>query len=110
MKIDMMDKMKDELRSELVAEREADKEHYRKKEAEMNSKIERIQHHIDELEMKVEKQEAAMKQELNSLQTSLTTAVSQVRDLPYLMVCAYGETWTTADTTITYDSLLSDYN
>merc|ERR1711890_7619 len=31
-------------------------------------------------------------------------------DLPYVMSCAYQDKWTTASSTITYDSLLSDYN
>merc|ERR1712080_59001 len=39
-----------------------------------------------------------------------TTAVAQVRDLPYAMACAYQYSWTTGSATITYSSLLSDYN
>merc|ERR1719334_511531 len=46
----------------------------------------------------------------NELQSSVSREVSkQLRDLPYVMVCANKAHWETPDRTITYDSLLSNY-
>merc|ERR1712080_545872 len=59
-------------------------------------------------EMKVEME--AMKQEMTAVEKSPNTAVSQVRDVPYVMSCAYQDYWDRDETTITYSSLLSDYN
>merc|ERR1712080_332398 len=59
-------------------------------------------------EMKVEME--AMKKEMTAVEKSPNTAVSQVRDVPYVMSCAYQDYWDRDETTITYSSLLSDYN
>jgi uncharacterized protein YaaW (UPF0174 family) len=53
--------------------------------------------------------QTAVQSQLTAVQAGLPSAVSRaVRDLPYLMVCAYKNHWTTAGATITYDSILSE--
>merc|ERR1712080_416688 len=107
----MMLEMKTMLRAELKKEMETEEEARKGKcEAAEAAKKTEIEHEVYELKNKIEKQESTMKQELTSIEKSLTTAVSQVKDLPYVMSCAYQDKWTTASSTITYDSLLSDYN
>merc|ERR1712080_245629 len=96
----MMLEMKTVLRAELKKEMETEEE-ARKGKCEAAEAAKKTE---------IEKQEGTMKQELTSIEKSLTTAVSQVKDLPYVMSCAYQDGWSRASSTITYDSLLSDYN
>merc|ERR1719187_1784462 len=46
--------------------------------------------------------------EFASLETSVAE-VRKTRGLPYVMTCAYQDSWGTSSATITYDSLISDY-
>jgi len=102
--------LKAEIKKEMEAEINVEKRKYDTKEAAMKIEIENLQNKVSVLIMKAEKQEEVMKHELGSVQTSLTTAVSQLRDLPYVMVCSYQDYWDTDSSTITYDSILSEYN
>jgi len=110
----MMDELKTVLRAELKKEMETEEEVKKGKreaaEAAMKTQIENLQHELFEVKNKLENQEATMKQEITAVEKSLTTAVSQVRDVPYVMACAYRDHWDTDDATINYSSLISDYN
>merc|ERR1711890_81849 len=110
----MMDELKTELRAELKKEMETEEEVKKGKreaaEAAMKTEIENLQHQLFEVKNTIENQEAKMKKEMTAVEKSITTAVAQVRDLPYVMACAYQYSWTTGSATITYSSLLSDYN
>ena len=50
--------------------------------------------------------DCATKSELQDLKAIL----GGLRDLPYLTMCAYKVTWTTASATITYDKIVADFN
>ena len=63
-------------------------------------------------EMKEVKKQLDM---LESRNVELTTQLKEVdqkslRDLPYVLTCAYQHDWTTPDATITYNSLGADFN
>ena len=62
-----------------------------------------------EMEAIYDQREANLREELAN---SIPHAVEQaMRDLPYVMLCVFQETWdTSAGTTITYDTFLSNYN
>merc|ERR1712112_90816 len=60
-------------------------------------------------EMKAEM--ITLEEKFATVQAKIPTTVSKaVRDLPYVLVCAYQDEWTQAEETITYGSLLADYN
>merc|ERR1712080_428426 len=110
MMLEMKTMLRAERKKEMETEEEARKGKCEAAEAAKKTEIEHLRHEVYELKNQIEKQESTMKQELTSIEKSLTTAVSQVKDLPYVMSCAYQDKWTTASSTIAYDSLLSDYN
>merc|ERR1712080_64304 len=108
----MMDELKTELRAELKKEMEAEEEAKKEKceAGEAATNIENIQHEVSELRKKIQKLEATTKQQMTAVQKSVTSAVSQVRDLPMVMACAYQDSWIKDSAIITYDKLISDYN
>ena len=66
------------------------------------------------IEEKMEKLEEKVKT-LESEKAELTTKMMEVeqkslKDIPYVMSCAFVDSWTTPDATITYDRLTADYN
>merc|ERR1719187_123683 len=90
-----------EVKALMEAEQDSIKEHLEEKEAEILMKIEELRNENLALRVRMEKHEAEMTKELTSVST---------RDLPYMMLCAYQDSWTTASATVTYDSLVSSYN
>merc|ERR1719430_2242202 len=52
-----------------------------------------------------------LKDKIETLEASLPTAVSTaVKDVPYVMVCSYQSDWGTPNSTIPYDSIVSENN
>ena len=85
--------------------------------AEMTEIRDQIEAHTEKIETRVEKIEeqlmCEMTEKLEEQETQLAavqTRLLNVRDLPYLMICAYRYHWTEAGATVTYDSLTADYN
>jgi hypothetical protein len=57
--------------------------------------------------------EKTQKAELEEMKEELAAAKSEqnkVRDMPYLFTCAYTSYWSTANSTITFDYLITDFN
>jgi len=109
----MMDELKTVLRAELKKEMEAEEEVKKEKreaeEAATKTQIENLQLEVFEVKNKIANQEATMKQQMTSVEKSLTTAVSQVRYRPFVMACAYQDGWIKDSATIPYDKLISNY-
>merc|ERR1711890_102150 len=109
----MMDELKTVLRAELKKEMEAEEEAKKEKreaaEAATKTQIENLQLEVFEVKNKIANQEATMKQQMTSVEKSLTTAVSQVRYRPFVMACAYQDGWIKDSATIPYDKLISFY-
>ena len=78
-------------------------EKIRKKEEEMEAKLVAV-------EAKLEETEAVLRKELASKEEMGSVVTQGLRDLPYLTLCAFQDTWTSASSTITYDSFLTDFN
>merc|ERR1719228_16395 len=66
---------------------------------------------VDDLTQMVIELRAELELKLDQQESKLPSMVSQaVRDLPYMMICAYKGEWTTASSTITYDKIITDFN
>ena len=97
-----MTEMRDQMEIKMTEMKEIEEKmevRYEKIEEKTKAQFEKL---MCEMTEKLEEQET----QLAAVQTRLPT----VRDLPYLMVCAYRYYCDRASTTITYDSILSDYN
>ena len=76
-------------------------------EAEMRKEIETK---LEALDTKLEEREALLRKELAS-KGEMGRAVTQgLRDLPYLTLSGYQDSWEEADSTITYDKFLTTFN
>ena len=81
---------------------------------EMRKKVEEGEVMTEEMKEKANE----MKKQLNRLESrnvELTTKLKEVdqrslKDLPFILTCAYQDKWTTPGATITYSSLSADYN
>ena len=86
----------------------------RKKEEEMEAKLVAVKENAAELrkemEAKLEEKEAVLRKELASKEEMGRALTKGLRDLPYLTFCAYQDSWTSDDSTITYDSFLTNFN
>ena len=86
---------------------------------EMREKLEKkMEETVEVTREEMEETDNTMKKQLNMLETlnaELTTKLNELdqkslRDLPYMLACAYRDKWTTPSATITYDRLSADYN
>ena len=64
---------------------------------------------VERMERRAERTEEALETIRDSEQLGATTGEKAVRDLPYIMMCAYQSSWTTAGI-IAYDELTLDYS
>ena len=103
-------------------------EKMRKKEEEMGAKLIAVEakeavlkKELKEVKGELEKKEAVLRKEMETKEAVLRKelaskeevgmAVTQgLRDLPYLTLCVYQDHWASPDSTITYDSFLTDFN
>jgi len=75
-------------------------------------KIEELNHSNNALRQIVENQESWMKNVLHSMnanESSSAIASPRRKEDPHVMTCAYKGYWTSANSTVTYDRLLSDH-
>ena len=85
---------------------------------EKDLEIEDLRAKIEKGEMMREEKDNKVKKQLDVLETrnaELTTKIKEVdqkslRDLPYILTCAYKDGWSTPGATITYDYLTADFN
>ena len=92
---------------EIEVMREEMREVIREKDSEMKV----MREEMEEKDNKVKKQ----LDRLEARNTELTTKLREVdqkspRDVPYVLTCAFVDTWTTPGATITYDYLTADFN
>jgi len=101
------EEMKDEMDSR-IQKLEEKKEKEEKKVKEINVHLEKK---ICELTEQLEEYARTVKSQINTVQSEIPTAVSRaMRDLPYLLVCAFQSGWYEGYSTISYDSILSEDN
>merc|ERR1712059_232327 len=67
-----------------------------------------VEERISELEDRLEESEKTIQSKIHEVQGEVSTVA--VRDVPYLMVCAYQDSWNKALSTIQYDYILSEYS
>ena len=80
-------------------------------ETELRTKMEEMREEMREEMEEKNKELDAMREEMSELTAKLREENQKsVRDLPYLLTCAYKENWYTAGATITYDRLSVDFN
>ena len=63
-----------------------------------------------ELRKEMKKEMKELRKEFASKEEDGSAVTQGLRDLPYLTLCAYQDEWTSADSTITYDKFLTDFN
>merc|ERR1712179_578635 len=95
-----------------IQEMEVKNQEMEVKNQEIEAKTEELTKENTSLRTRVEeltKQEEAVTSQLSAVQSSLSTAVSP-RDLPIIYTCGFQDYWTQSDSTITYDTLTTDFN
>ena len=105
------DREMEEMREEMREEMEKREEVMRQEMQEKVDVIREMREEMDEKDNKVKKQLDG----LEARNTELTSKLREVdqkslRDLPFVLTCAYKHDWSTPSATITYDRLTVDYN
>ena len=108
------DKAMEEMRDKMEKGEEMRQEMLEKMKVVMEDMEEKVEMMREEMEVK----DNQLKKQLGVLETKnaeLTTKLKEVdqkslRDLPYVMSCAYRRSWTTPSATITYERRSADYN
>ena len=79
--------------------------------AEMEKNMrEELKKELTELKKTMDEKETEMRRELGETKRELALSVKEsVRDLPYVMFCAYQGSWT-VNSTIAYNHFISNYN
>ena len=114
-----MEERMEEMVEEMVEERV--KERVEEVKAVLRTEVKDVKEKMEEKEVQLRKEmeafslmledkEAMLRKELASKEEVVRAVTQGLRDLPYLTLCAYQDSWTTPSSTITYDSFLTDFN
>ena len=115
------ERVETKLRAEMKEKEEVMRENVEKVEVMREVMKEEMQEKVDVMREEMQEKDKEMKEVKKQLDTlesknvELTTKLKEVdqkslRDLPFILTCAFQDHWTTPSATITYDRLTVDYN
>lgn len=75
-----------------------------------NEEVANLKKHVASMENRMRTPVANLEKDLNDIKSEKNVKLAGLRDLPYLMVCAFQNDWRSAESVVPYDRITTEYN
>ena len=104
------DKSQLEKKNQEVEKLESVVETMRKQCENKNEEVANLKKHVASMENRMRTPVANLEKDLNDRKSEKNVKLAGLRDLPYLMVCAFQNDWRSANSVVPYDRITTEYN